>query len=255
MLVLAVVAAAHGAFELPPAGVMVTVASGLLILGRPDSPLWDLLAPEKDNGRPSEAMRAADRCLCRARGWDLSCDIGPRAARSIGGTGSLARRRDAGGGVGLSLSLVLERDERSALPRGTARLLRPSRFIAPVGSWRVEAVDETTLLPTALEIKLSCNGLGQGGEVMVKEGLLYLRAAVEQDASAGRVAALSGGESGGDASLRLVEGSVAVQEDLGMGFAEFKLVGSFEARPALQQAGRVKEAEVGVAGATGNSER
>lgn len=227
--------AAQGAWEWPPAGVMVTIVSGIAILGRPDSALWDLLAPP-DAERPSAALLSVERSLCRRGGWDLRCEVGPEAARAVGGTGALARRRDLQGGIGLSVSLVLERDERLAVPSGAARLVRPSRFFAPVGSWQVEAVDEATMVPSAIGLKLLCTGLESGGEVLVEEGPVYLRASVERDAAAGRVLELSGGGAGGEVAVRLVGGTIAVEEDIGLGFAEFKLVGAFEARPAVRQA-------------------
>jgi hypothetical protein len=226
--------AVQGAWEWPPAGVMVTIASGIAILGRPESALWDLFA-SPDAKRPSAALLSVEQSLCRRGGWDLRCEVGPEAARAVGGTGALARRRDSQGGVALSISLVLERDQRLAVPSGPARLVRPSRFFAPVGSWQVEAVDEATMAPSAIAFQLLCTGLESGGEVLVKQGPVYLRASVERDTAAGRVLELSGGGAGGEAAVRLVGGTIAVEEDIGLGFAEFKLVGAFEARPALRQ--------------------
>jgi hypothetical protein len=96
-------------------------------------------------------------------------------------------------------------------------------------------VDETTLVPNAIALTLLCTGLDSGGEVLVQKGPVYLRATVEPDAAAGRVVEWSGGGAGGEAAVRLVDGSIAVEEDIGLGFAELKLVGAFEARPAVQQ--------------------
>lgn len=212
-------------FSLPPAGVLVTIASGLAILSRPESALWGLLSPA-DEPLQSEAARDAERSLCRTAGWELSCRV------AGGFTGALARRR--AGGVGLSVTLRLERDERYCLPRGRARLLRPSRFFAPSGSWAVEELDES-LVPRSLEIRLQSAGVESGGETLLAPGPIFLRAAIECDPSASRVAAMSGGAAGGDAAVRVVRGTVEMQEDIGLGFSEYRLVGTFEARPSLRE--------------------
>ena len=75
------------ALEWPPAGIVVTVLSGIAILTRPDSGLW----PEPEN-ELSDEQRQLIRALCRPDGWDLRASIGADLARSLGGTGSLAAR-------------------------------------------------------------------------------------------------------------------------------------------------------------------
>ena len=117
------------ALEWPPAGIVVTILSGIAILTRPDSGLW----PEPENELTDE-QRQLTRALCRPDGWDLRASIGADLARSLGGTGSLAARGGAGGAGGggltaeLSARVAFECDERfTAYPQGTATLLRPSK--------------------------------------------------------------------------------------------------------------------------------
>ena len=123
--------------------------------------------------------------LCRPDGWEFRAQTGSEVARSLGGTGRLATGKS--GTAELSLSVAFERDERfGSYPQGTARLLRPSKFVAdkPLGLWSVE-VDETPdggLRPTAIELRLRCDTpLVLSGETVIPEGELYLSATLEAD--------------------------------------------------------------------------
>ena len=127
------------ALEWPPAGIVVTVLSGIAILTRPDSGLWPEPEPEL-----TDEQRELIGALCRPEGWDLRASIGADLARSLGGTGSLAARGGEGGNGGtaeLSARVAFECDERfTAYPQGTATLLRPSKYLsARRGLWSVEA--------------------------------------------------------------------------------------------------------------------
>ena len=134
------------ALEWPPAGIVVTVLSGIAILTRPDSGLW----PEPEN-ELSDEQRQLIRALCRPDGWDLRASIGADLARSLGGTGSLAARGGNGGngddgGSGLTAELsarvAFECDERfTAYPQGTVRLLRP-----PLSSFWLRIEDAMSLI-------------------------------------------------------------------------------------------------------------
>jgi hypothetical protein len=124
------------ALEWPPAGIVVTVLSGIAILTRPDSGLWP--EPEQEL---TEEQRELIGALCRPEGWDLRASIGADLARSLGGTGSLTARGGEGGTAELSARVAFECDERfTAYPQGTATLLRPSKYLsARRGLWSVEA--------------------------------------------------------------------------------------------------------------------
>ena len=112
--------------ELPPAGIMVTVASGLAILLRPDSALWGVL-PDPE---PSEEATQLTNALCRPDGWDFKLTLGDS--------------------TDFSIRLAFERDLRfTAYPQGSAQLLRSSRFLDNSGLWSVEVLDEDGLVPNA----------------------------------------------------------------------------------------------------------
>lgn len=220
--------------ELPPAGVVVTVVSGVAILLRPDSALRGLLEGDPE---PSEEARMLTAELCRSDGWDIRLSIGSSVARALGGNGVLARGDSETLVVPLRVSLKL--DERfRAYPQGTAHLRSPSPyFSSAVGLWAAEVLDESDgLVPSALELNLACAGLEVPGGGRVEAGPLYLNSALRGDPQASRVAALTSGRAVGNTVLRFDNGRVVINEysalGAAVGISEAKVVGGFEARPA-----------------------
>lgn len=214
--------------EPPPAGVVVTVLSGLAILGRPDSALWALFEGDAEPGAEAQSLTAS---LSRREGWDVSCEIGAPVARELGGSGELAR---GGGAADLRLDVIVAFEQSAARrPCGYASLLRPSRLLMSNGAWEVVAADEQTDAPTAMQWRLALGpgGLSAGGETLIAPGtMLYFDAAIAADAAAESLAAISGVGSGG--GCRFEDGRISVLEDLGMGFSEFKVVGRWTAKAA-----------------------
>ena len=229
--------------EWPPAGVMVTIVSGLFIALRPDSPLWALWEEEEE---PSAEARALTAALCRPDGWEIVSDIGPDVARKLGGTGYLSRQE--GTTVGLTHVVRFEVDEPS--DQGTVRLLRPSRYLGSNGFWRIDSENDEGRVPRSAEWRMRCTGIRSGDVELLREGNLYFRAQLDVDEAAGRVAALTSGSA--DAGLVFSEGRVLTLEDVGLGsdgklrtalslgLAEYKVVGSFEARPCLSRVAPVE---------------
>lgn len=221
-------------FEIP-AGVVVTIASGLAILLRPESALWELINGEPTPSAEAEALCAA---LCRADGWEVTATIGSEVARSLGGTGTLARS-DVSGTAAIKLLLRFDADQRfTAYPQGTAALLRPSRYVTavqPAGLWSVEVDEEDGLVPQALELRLETEEIAMSGATLVPAGQLFFNARLESDESASRVAALTSGRPTGNQVIRFADGRIVVKEygALGAvaGLSELKVVGTFDARP------------------------
>lgn len=207
--------------ELPPAGVLVTIASGAAILLRPESALWGLFEGDPD---PSDEAKYLTSILCRPEGWDLSMEMD--------------------GGAEISISLAFENDERfRAYPQGTATLLRPSKFISSQAAalWSVDVADEDEgFMPRAIEVCLPCDGI-EAGDVRVPAGPIYLNADLQLDERATLVAQLTSGRADGNAVIRLSEGTVVMKQYAGLlgaatGLSELKKIGSFEARPATPAA-------------------
>ena len=196
------------ALEWPPAGIVVTVLSGIAILTRPDSGLWPEPEPEL-----TDEQRDLIGALCRPDGWDLSASIGADLARSLGGTGSLAARGGEGGNGGtaaLSARVAFECDERfTAYPQGTATLLRPSKYLsARRGLWSVEVGSSQGPRDgeQVLELRWECEPIGPEDGVLVPGGPIYLSGVVSLDEQATRVAALTSGRVQAGAMLRCDEG-------------------------------------------------
>ena len=189
---------------------MVTVASGLAILLRPDSALWGVL-PDPE---PSEEATQLTNALCRPDGWDFKLTLGDS--------------------TDFSIRLAFELDPRfTAYPQGSARLVRSSRFLDNSGLWSVEVLDEDGLVPNALEVCLTCETpIGDD----VPAGQIFLQANLERDERATRVAALTSGRTDNNAVLNFDDGRVVVKDYGGFGglagLSELKVAGSFEARPA-----------------------
>ena len=224
-------------FEIP-FGVGVTIASGLAILLRPESALWELIEGEPE---PSEAADHLTASLCRSDGWEFKAEIGPEIARSLGGDGMLASS-SVSGSAEISLQLRFDVDERfRSYPQGTATLLRPSRFLSadtgqPAGLWSVE-VDDEGGVPSALELRLQfSDGIELSGETLVPAGAVYYSAQLAADEGASRVAALTSGKMEGNQVIRFGDGRVTVKETGAIGMAtglySLKVIGSFVARPA-----------------------
>ena len=194
------------ALEWPPAGVVVTILSGIAILARPDSALWALFEPEPELTDDQRELLGA---LCRPEGWDLRASIGADLARSLGGTGSLAMRGGEGGTAELSARVAFERDERfTAYPQGTARLLRPSRYLSSQrGLWSVEASEQGPRAgEQVLELRWESEPIGPEDDALVPGGPIYLSGVVSLDEQATRVAALTSGRVQAGAMLRCDEG-------------------------------------------------
>ena len=65
--------------------------------------------------------------ICRPEGWDVRCQIGSDVARSVGGSGELAKAQTSTGQLDLRLAFGL--DEGYSPPQGPVRLLRTSRYL------------------------------------------------------------------------------------------------------------------------------
>ena len=221
----------------PPAGVVVTILSGLAIILRRDSAFWGLF--EDDEQLSADAQALVD-VLCRKDGWDLRASIGAEEARALGGTGRLALS-GASGTAEVSMPLAFDRDQRfAAFAQGRTRLLRPTSFLSSEadGLWSLDPVAEDDDLRQAIEVCLPCEGLELSGTELVPAGKLYLTAQLELDERASRVAALTSGAVDGNAVLRFNDGRVVIKEASAMqqaaGLSELKVVGSLEAKPAAR---------------------
>ena len=188
-----------------------------------------LLAPEppfESDGLLPEAVRAYEE-LCRSTGWNVKCSIGSEVARSVGGSGSLARNRDGGSTGELTVPLCFSRDIGYDPPQGAVRLLRSSRFLAAQdGFWKVDADDDRGM-PKVVQWRLSTgsDGIVLGEQLLVPPGSLYFNAKVEYNDESG--------------ALKLYDGRLTVKEEIGVNtglfnakgiLAEFKIVGTFEAQ-------------------------
>ena len=222
-----------------PFGVGVTIASGMAILLRPESALWELV---KGDPEPSEAQDAVTAALCRPDGWECRAEIGPSIARSLGGTGALTSS-SVSGTAEISLHLRFDVDKRfRAYPQGTATLLRPSRFLSgeKVGLWSVEvdeAMDQGGLVPSALELRLEfIEGIELSGETLVPPGSVYFSAQLAADEGASRVAAITSGRAEGNNAIRFGDAKITVKEmgavGMAVGLTSLKVIGTFDARPA-----------------------
>lgn len=179
-----------------------------------------------DGPAASEEARAAVEALCRPAGWEVRCEIGSEPARSVGGSGELSRASSAT--VVLDSRVRFSLDEGFDPPQGAVSLLRPSKLLqAEGGFWKVEA-DTDEGVPTYVQWRLGCaGGLAASGQQLVPAGPLYFNA---------KARASDGGD-----RLALVDGRITIKEDVGANtplfagrgiLAEFKVVGTFEAREA-----------------------
>lgn len=210
--------------------------------GRPQLGWLDWLTEDEPQ---SEEATAAFAALCRADGWAVRCELGADVARSLGGSGALARGGDESSPTAqLDLTLRFALDEGYLPPQGGVQLLSRSRWITaePRGFWKVDA-DEVGGVPTYLQWRLSCpEGLEASGQQVLPPGPLYFNA---------RSSLSSGAD--GLPRLRLSDGRLTVKEELGANtplfsakgiLAEFKIVGQFSCREASPKSRAVGEEAV-----------
>jgi len=175
---------------------------------------------------PSQEKAAVMAELCRPDGWDVRCEIGSGVAKSVGGSGALAKANSQDVRLELSLALDQYTEERyQDPPQGALRFLRQSRFFEPEseiieGFFKIEADAEG--VPTYVQWRTKCLGIESVG---LPAGSLYFNAKIVRD---------------GD-RCTLEAGRLTVKEEIGVNtplfptargiLAEFKIVGTFEARP------------------------
>ena len=176
---------------------------------------------------PSPEKAAVMAELCRPDGWDVRCEIGSGVAKSVGGSGALAKANSQDVRLELSLALDQYTEERyQDPPQGALRFLRASRFFEPESStiegfFKIEA-DNYEGVPTYVQWRTKCLGIESVG---LPAGSLYFNAKIVRD---------------GD-RCTLEAGRLTVKEEIGVNtplfptargiLAEFKIVGTFEARP------------------------
>ena len=166
----------------------------------------------------SDEAEAAYAEICRADGWQCRCEIGSEVAKSVGGSGSLAKG-PASSTAALDLRLCFSLDEGYSPPQGQVRLVGSSRFFEPTGFWKVQA-DADGGEPEQLQWRLQCldGGLVLGGQTLLPAGPVYFNALY-------------------DTTSGLEKGRITVKEDIGSDvglfrakgiLAEFKIVGVFD---------------------------
>ena len=231
-----------------PAGVVVTVLSGLAILLRPDSALWGLrpLPP------PSAAAAERTKAICRPDGWIISAELSPPPVpRGVATKALFGDERDVRSKSRvLELLCCFELDEGSsdlAECSGTAKLLRDSRLLASSGPWTALLMDADGT-PQALQWRLRTIANlqiddGRSGSTTLPVGtLLQFDATFDVDEASARVALLVGGAAVDSPSgLCMGEGRIRVQVpsqlSLTLGVAEFRAVGTFRGRLAPRRPG------------------
>lgn len=192
---------------------------------------FDWLLPEEPEALGPEAA-ACVGALCSTDGWEFELEIGSEVAKAVGGSGELAKRRDATSTGSLSLLLRFNTDDGFSPPQGKVDLLRASRFFAPEtaernGFWKTtEDLDNGVLTQVQFRLQTSSDGLVLGDDTLVPgDTKLYFNAKADFDEDSG--------------ALRLYDGRVTVKEDLGANvglfnakgiLAEFKIVGTFECK-------------------------
>ena len=174
---------------------------------------------------PSPEKAAVMAELCRPDGWDVRCEIGSGVAKSVGGSGALAKANSQDVRLELSLALDQYTEERyQDPPQGALRFLRPSRFFEPEsdaieGFFKIEA-DNDEGVPTYA---------GRTKRLGIESvGCQRDRSSTPRSCATAIAA-------------RSRRGGLTVKEEIGLNtpifptargiLAEFKIVGTFEARP------------------------
>ena len=228
-----------------PAGLVVTIISGLAILLRPDSALWGLLQPPS----LSEAAKARMEGVCRSDGWLVSAVLQPppeprgRATKLLFGDKPCPSARSV-----LELLALFELDEAAIItdPAGPVRLLRESRWVNTRGPWTAFVDDNGVAtavqwrLTTSTELRFGDDSGSSGPSGTLQEGTtLQFDGLLRAGAASGRIAALTEGAPSDAATsegLIICDGRIRVQVpsqlSLTLGVAEFRTVGTFSARPA-----------------------
>ena len=192
---------------------------------------FDWLGPEEPETLGSEAA-ACVAALCSTNGWECQLEIGSEVAKAVGGSGELAKRKDATSTGSLTLLVRFHLDDGFSPPQGKVDLLRASRFFAPEtaernGFWKTtEDLDNGVPTQVQWRLQTSSDGLVLGDDTLVPgDTKLYFNAKADFDEDSG--------------ALRLYDGRVTVKEDLGANvgifaakgiLAEFKIVGTFECK-------------------------
>ena len=226
------------AFELP-AGVVVTLLSGVAILARPDSALWTLL-------QPPPTPTAASESICRPDGWIVSLELAPPPSKRGVATRLLyGEKPEASSQRVLELRIGFESDgDDAAESEGPLRLLSDSRYFDENGRW-TSAVLQTDGEPTqVLQYRLRTRAplTLDDRETLPEATWLEFEARVEVDEAARRLAALTEGANGSGAimSQGRIRLQVPSQLSLTLGVAEYRTVGTFRARPAPRREATAK---------------
>jgi len=166
--------------------------------------------------------------------WTVRCQVGAELARSLGGSGELAKMQSSPR-VQLDFLLQFAQDEGYDPPQGSVQLVRPSTRFSQSGFWKVTATDDADT-PSAVQWRLRLEQpLEASGVGLVPAGDVYFSAKVDLDAFRDEA------RSPAADALVLTEGRVTVKEDIGINtgifnargiLAEFKIVGDFEMRGA-----------------------
>lgn len=197
---------------------------------------FDFLNQPDDEALSPEAAFAIES-LCRPLGWDVKCEIGSEVARSVGGSGTLAKGSSSTALLTLKLGFTV--DEGYAPPQGAVAFLAPSRFFtdaSPRGFWKVDD-DGDDGFPRQVQWRLHTSdaeeGLVLGGDTLLPAGAVYFNAKCKTKTS----------QAGEAMGITLGDGRITVKEDLGANtplfqgrgiLAEFKVCGTFECREALE---------------------
>jgi len=185
--------------------------------------------PYEDDDDLSPNAAAAFEAICRPDGWLVKCEIGSNIARSVGGSGELAKGSSSTAAIEFLMSF--SRDRGYVPPQGPVTLLRQSRFLNTQrpGFWKLESDDDDGV-PKTIQWRLQTaeEGLQLGGDVLVPPGPLFFNARCAWNSATKQVT--------------LSDGRLTVKEDIGINtglfqargiLAEFKIVGTFECKAAV----------------------
>lgn len=169
------------------------------------------------------AAKEVLEAMQRPDGWEVDCEIGSDIAKSVGGSGQLAKGSPTSTvTLNLRLAFSLKQVEGNLVyyqPKGSVKLLRPSKYVSGDGSgfWTLEPnsmYQEGVPQQVQWCVDLP-DGLSLGEQTLVPPGPLYFNALVEATPS----------------GVVLSEGRLTVKEELPGGIlAEFKIVGVFDVK-------------------------